>query len=188
MHRAATVLAKANLLPAHRREPHPAWMAATRLLLALIHPQPLALLSEWTQGGASVRQPPVSLTIHGFSAGSLNGLVLHNLAMEFLGTLRGPTIVGAIACAPSQLEKHLRNSPRGLHLIHYAFDQLCVWDPPPSHKAQLEERQVQLTWINGRDEEKHEIEWLGGQLHNYAHLPALAIPPGPNVEHSGAVV
>ena len=38
---------------------------------------------------------------------------------------------------------------------------------------------MRLTWINGRDEDKHEIEWLGGQLHNYAHLPALAIPAGP---------
>ena len=42
--RAKEVLDKAALLPAHRREAHPSWVAATRLLMAMWHPASVGLL------------------------------------------------------------------------------------------------------------------------------------------------
>ena len=123
-YRTAKVLARANLVPAHRREPHPSWTAAARLFLIMLHPQPLSMLWFWSQRGVYTRKYTIPLRIQGFSAGSLNGLVLHNIALEFGDTFQGPTRVGAITCSPTQLTKHTRNSPRTLHLIHYEGDQL----------------------------------------------------------------
>ena len=91
--RAKEVLDKAALLPAHRREAHPSWMAATRLLMAMWHPASVGLLWHWLAIGLSPSVPRL-LTMHRFSAGSLNGLVLHIVASRFYPTFRGVTVIG----------------------------------------------------------------------------------------------
>ena len=177
-HRAAWVLANAKLIPAHRREPHPSWTAAVRLFLLLLHPQPLALLWAWTQRGKYTRQDFLPLKIQGFSAGSLTGLVLHNIALEFGTTFLGHTRLGAIACSPTQLTKHTAKCRRTLHLVHYEGDQLCVWYASQEARDSLVERDIYLTWITQSDDDKNEIDWLGGMQHNYYHLPCLPLPTG----------
>ena len=177
-HRTAWVLANAKLIPAHRREPHTSWMAAVRLFLLLLHPQPLALLWAWTQRGKYTRQDILPLKIQGFSAGSLSGLVLHNIALEFGATFVGHTRLGAIACSPTQLTKHTPKCRRSLHLVHYEGDQLCVWYASQEVRDSLVERNIHFTWITHSEEDKNEIDWLGGMQHNYYHLPCLSLPTG----------
>ena len=177
-HRAAWVLANAKLIPAHRREPHPSWTAAVRLFLLLLHPQPFAMLWAWTQRGKYTRQDFLPLKIQGFSAGSLNGLVLHNIALEFGTTFFGHTRLGAIACSPTQLTKHTATCRRKLHLVHYEGDQPCVWYASQETRDSLVERDIIITWITQCDEDKNEIDWLGGMQHNYYHLPCLQLPSG----------
>ena len=64
------------------------------------------------------------LHIQGFSAFSLNGLGLHNIALEFGSTVEGHTTMSAIASSPTQLTKQTRASPRTLHLMYYEIS--CV--------------------------------------------------------------
>ena len=77
------------------RFPPPAWKAAARLLIA-----------SPSEGGAPVDGDaqghikfcaPRSLTIHGFSAGSLNGLAPHCLAQDMAPAFAGNTVLGALA-------------------------------------------------------------------------------------------
>ena len=104
--------------------------------------------------------------------------MLHNLALEFGGTFLGQTRIGAIACSPTQLTKQMRTSPRTLHLVHYEGDQLCIWYASQATRNSLAERDITITWITQRDEDKNEIDWLGAMQHNYYHLPCLPLPSG----------
>ena len=81
--RAASVLSQAALVPTHRRDVHPVWQAAARFLLKLQHPR--SIFSEERR-----------LDIQGFSAGSLNGLALHRIALDMAPMFSGSTVVGAL--------------------------------------------------------------------------------------------
>ena len=128
--RAKAILDRAALLPAHRRRAHPSWVAAVRLLLALSHPLSVGMLWHWLARGSSPQNVPRQLTIHGFSAGSLNGLVLHIVASKFYPAFQGSTVIGAVACDPAYLMAPATVGVRKLSLIHYEGDELCVWHPP----------------------------------------------------------
>ena len=67
--RAKEVLDKTALPPAHRRETHPSWVTATRLLMAMCHPASVGLLWHWLAGGLLPQSLPRQLTIHGFRRG-----------------------------------------------------------------------------------------------------------------------
>ena len=63
-------------------------------------------------------------------------------------------------------------------MVHYEGDQLCVWYASQEARNSLVERDIYLTWITQCDEDKNEIDWLGGMQHNYYHLPCLSLPSG----------
>ena len=104
----------------------------------LLHPQTFGVLWHWTSDGTMTHVSNRVLTIHGFSAGSLNGIAPHNVAAKFDPTFRGNTVVGALACGAGLLEPQDTNSPRSLHIVHYSLDQLCIWQPASSHRRALE--------------------------------------------------
>ena len=69
-----------------------------RFLLLMQHPQALAaLLNPIYAGSQYLFTAPRQLDIHGFSAGSLNGLALHRSALGMAPTFSGKTVVGALA-------------------------------------------------------------------------------------------
>ena len=55
---------------------------------------------------------------HGFSAGSLNGLVLHLVAAKFFPAFQGGTVLGALACDPTMLEAPAAVGLRSLKIVH----------------------------------------------------------------------
>ena len=176
--RAKEILDSAALLPAHRREAHPSWAAATRLLLALCHPTSIGMLWHWLARGVPPQNVPRQLTIHGFSAGSLNGLILHFLASRFYPTFQGATVIGAVACDPAYLMAPATVGVRKLSLIHYEGDELCVWRPSLQTRQVLTEKGMQITWIDQLPDDKLDVDWLGAGHHNYGHLVAIDLPQG----------
>ena len=176
--RAKEILERTALLPAHRREAHPSWTAATRLLLAMCHPASVGLLWHWFVGGQIPQNVRRELTIHGFSAGSLNGLVLHLVASRFFPAFQGATVLGALACDPLYLRAPTTVGLRSLRIVHYEGDSLCIWRPSPAARQVLADRNIGLTWIEHMSEDKQEVDWLGPGHHNYGHLTAMELPPG----------
>ena len=176
--RAKSILNKAAILPAHRRRAHPSWVAAVRMLLALMHPLSVGILWQWMAGGLPPQNVPRPLTIHGFSAGSLNGLILHLVAARFFPAFQGTTVLGAIACDPAYLDAPATVGVRQLQLIHYEGDELCVWHPSQKSRQTLTEKGIQIVWISYRQEDKLEVDWLGAGHHNYSHLVALNLQNG----------
>lgn len=92
MNRAASVLSQAALVPTHRRDVHPVWQAAVRFLLKLQHPQVLLMLLNHSYMGLKQFFPEERRLD---SAGSLNGLALHRIALDMAPTFSGTTVVGA---------------------------------------------------------------------------------------------
>ena len=167
---AKSVLDRATLLPAHRREAHPSWVTATRLLMAMCHPASVGLLWHWLAGGHHPQSVPRQLTIHGFSAGSLNGLILHIVASRLYPTFQGVTVIGAVACDPVYLTAPATVGLRALNIVHYAGDALCVWHPTPQTRQFLAEKNINITWIEQLNDDKLDVDWLGAGHHNYGHL------------------
>lgn len=179
VHRATEVLSRAKFLPAHRRDIHPARQAAAKLLHMLHHPQGLLLLMNHSYlGTMKTFDEPRPLLIHGFSAGSLNGLAVHRIALDLAPTFSGNTVVGAIACPVFLLSSHTRSGARTMQLIHYEGDLLCVWHPSPEDFRWLQQHRIKATWIAQRCEEAKEVDWLGKGHHGYGHLPSCAIGAG----------
>ena len=176
--RAKKVLDRAALLPAHRREAHPSWVTATRLLMALCHPAAVGLLWHWLAGGPQPQSVPRQLTIHGFSAGSLNGLILHMVASRFYPTFQGTTVIGAVACDPAYLMAPAIVGLRALSIVHYEGDDLCVWHPTLQTRQLLAEKNINVTWIQQQTDDKLDVDWLGAGHHNYGHLVAIDLPLG----------
>ena len=176
--RAKEILDRASLQPAHRREAPPSWIVATRLLLALCHPASIGMLWHWLARGAPPPNVPRQLTIHGFSAGSLNGLILHIVVSMFYPTFQGTTVIGAVACDPAYLMAPATVGVRKLSLIHYEGDDLCVWHPPLQTRQLLAEKGMRITWIDQLPDDKLDVDWLGAGHHNYGHLVAIDLPHG----------
>ena len=69
---------------------------------------------------------PSRLTIHGFSAGSLNGLVLHCLGNKLVPAFDGTTVLGVLACSVELIKEHCRKHQSKFYIMHYEDAQLCV--------------------------------------------------------------
>ena len=164
--RAKEILDKTVLLPAHRREAHPSWVTATRLLLAMCHPASVGMLWHWLARGLPPQNVPRQLTIHGFSAGSLNGLILHIAASRFYPTFQGTSVIGAVACDPNYLMAPATVGVRQLSIAHYAGDDLCVWHPTQQTLQLLAEKNINVTWIEQLNDDKLDVDWLGAGHHN----------------------
>ena len=158
---------------------HPAWKAAVRLFLCLLHPQRIPQLWLALRTGSIPNlQAESQLTIHGFSAGSLNGLALHCIAHDFLPAFRGVTSVGALACTYDLLQAHCKKKQRTLRVVHYQGDQLCVWHPSTNDLKKLRREGILVTLITHSEEDQKEVDWVGKHRHGYGHLASMELDPG----------
>lgn len=177
--RAAKVVQAAPLLPAHRKPVHPSSHAALRLFLCLLHPQRIAQVWLALRTGSIPNLRAESqLTIHGFSAGSLNGLALHCIAHDFLPAFQGVTSVGALACTYDLITAHCRKKKRTLKVVHYEDDQLCVWHPKKNDLHSLHHEGILVTLITHGEEDQKEVDWVGKHRHGYGHLAGMELDPG----------
>ena len=123
-------------------------------------------------------QASSQLTIHGFSAGSLNGLAIHCTTKEFEPAFQGTTNLGALACSVDLIRAHVEGNNRALRIIHYQADQLRVWHPTEADLKWLKDKGVQVTYIEYREDDQKEVDWVGKHKHGYGHLASIEMAPG----------
>ena len=129
-------------------------------------------------GRAHNLQANSQLTIHGFSAGSLNGLALHCITRECAPAFQRTTNVGALACTVDLIKEHCESQTRTLRISHFQDDQLCVWHPEQEDLRWLRKKGVQVTYIVHGDEDQKEVDWVGKHKHGYGHLAGMEMEPG----------
>ena len=98
--RALDTIDRAEVVPAHAREPHPSWTDSCRLLLTCTQSRPWErLLSRVFTGMKMRKDQKQTAMVKGHSAGSLTGLALEKLFQteQWLHWI-GDTTVTALAC------------------------------------------------------------------------------------------
>ena len=160
-HRALETINRAQVAPAHAREPHPSCIDSCRLLFTRMQSRPGERLLSRVFKGVEVRNDhQQEVTIRGHSAGSLTGLALEKLfQVEDWDQLAGRTCVTALAC-PFSLLIHERLMRRDLKVVHFLEDKLCIWKPSPRDVGTLRNHNS----VNASP------SWLDRSKHGYSHL------------------
>ena len=151
MKRALDTISRAEVMPAHAREPHPSWIDSCRLLLVCMQSRPWEkLMSRVFTGPKNSKDRGQLVIIKGHSAGSLTGLALEKLFFaEQWYRCTGHTTVNGLAC-PFSLLHQKRLGDRKLHIIHFLEDKLCIWRPTPKDIGVLRDNhRVAITVITG---------------------------------------